>query len=66
MDNILSDQNKFTKSKFERWHLNFAVNQEKCADKVLKKLVESNSMTEKNRKLLKLVGNRPGVRLRFM
>ena len=41
--------------------LNFAVNQEKHVEKVLKKLAKSNSMTEKSRKLLKPVGSRPGV-----
>ena len=41
--------------------LNFAINQEKHVDKVLKKLVESKSMTEKTRKSLKPVGTRPGV-----
>ena len=41
--------------------LNFAINQEKHVDKVLKKLVESKYMTEKTRKLLKPVGTRPGV-----
>ena len=41
--------------------LNFAVDQEKHVDKVCKKLVESNGMTEKNRKLLKPVCSKPGV-----
>ena len=41
--------------------LNFAVNQEKHVDKVLEKLIESSSMTEKNKKSLKPVGSRPGV-----
>ena len=41
--------------------LNFAVNQEKHVDKVLEKLVESSSMTEKNKKSLKPVDSRPGV-----
>ena len=36
-------------------------NQEKHVNKVLKKLVESTSMTEKNGKSLKLVGNGPRV-----
>ena len=35
--------------------LSFAVNQEKHVYKVLEKLVESSSMTEKNKKLLKPV-----------
>ena len=41
--------------------LNFAINQEKHVDKVLKKLVESKSMTEKTSKSLKPVVNRPGI-----
>ena len=41
--------------------LNFSVNLEKHVAKVLKKLVESNSMKEKTRKSLKYVGSRPGV-----
>ena len=40
--------------------LNFAINKEKHVGKVLEKLVESISMTEKN-KSLKPVGSRPGV-----
>ena len=50
--NILSDQKKFTMVNMNDDNLlNFAVNQEKHVAKVLKKLVESSSMTEKNRKL---------------
>ena len=41
--------------------LNFVINQEKHADKILKKLAESKSMTEKTRKSLKPVGTRSGV-----
>ena len=41
--------------------LSFAINQEKHVDKVLKKFVESKSMTEKTRKSLKPVGTRPGI-----
>ena len=62
MDDILSDQEKFSKvSLKDDTLLNFATNQEKHVDKVLKKLVESNSMTDKTRKSLKPVGIRPGV-----
>ena len=62
MDDILSDQKKFSKvSLKDDTLLNFAINQEKHVDKVLKKLVESKSMTEKTRKSLKPVGTRPGV-----
>ena len=61
MDNILNDQKKFTTVNLKDGTLlNFAVNQEKHVDKVLKKLVESNSMTEKKQDIFKPVGNRPG------
>ena len=60
--NILSDQKKFTRVNINDETLfNFAVNQEKHVAKVLKKRVESSSMTEKNRKLLKHVASRRGV-----
>ena len=60
--NILIDQEKFSKlrSLKDNTSLNFAINQGKHVDKVLKKLVESKSMTEKTRKSLKPVGTRPG------
>ena len=62
IDDILSDQNKFCKvSLKDDTLLNFAINQEKHVDKVLKNLVESNSMTKKTSKSLKPVGTRPGV-----
>ena len=47
MDDILSDQKKFSKVNLkDDTLLNFAINQEKHVVKVLKKLVESNSMTD--------------------
>ena len=50
MDKILRDQKKFAKVNLkDDTTLNFAVNQEKPVDKVLKKLIESNSMKEKPR-----------------
>ena len=59
---ISSDQKKFSKvSLKDDTLLNFAINQEKHVDKVLKNPVESNSMTEKTWKSLKPVGTRPGV-----
>ena len=62
MDNILSGQKKFTIVNLkDEILLNFAVNQEKHVDKVLKKFIETNSMTEKDRKSLKPVRSRPGV-----
>ena len=62
MNDILSDPRKFSKlSLKDGTLLNFAINQEKHIDKVLKKLVESKSMTEKAGKSLKPVVTRPGV-----
>ena len=50
--NTLIDQKKLTMVNInDDTLLKFAVNQEKHIAKVLKKLVESSSMTEKNRKL---------------
>ena len=61
MTDILSDQNKSSKVRLkDDTLLNFAINQEKHVDKVLKKFVEAKSMTEKTRKSLKTVGTRPG------
>ena len=54
MNDILSDQKKFSKvSLNHETLLNFAINQEKHVDQVLKKLVESKRMTEKTRKSFK-------------
>ena len=62
MNVILSDQNKFGKvSLKDDTLLNFAINQEKHVDKVLKKFIEFKSMTEKPRKTLKPVDTRPGI-----
>ena len=41
--------------------MNFAVNQEKRAGNILKKLVASNSISEETRRSLKPVGTGPGV-----
>ena len=62
MNDILSDQKKYSKvSLKDGTLLDFAINQEKHIDKVLKKFVESKIMTEKTRKSLKPVGTRPGI-----
>ena len=63
MENILSDQNKFTRVNLkDNILLNFAVIQEKRVDQVLKNLFDSNRMVgKKNRKLLEPVVSRPGV-----
>ena len=59
---ILCNQNKFTiKNLKDDTLLNFNVNQEKHVDKVLKKFVEFDSMTGRNKKLLTPVGSRPSV-----
>ena len=62
MNDVLSDKNKFT---IVNWKndtlLDFAIKQEKHINKVLKKIVESNSTIQKIRKSLKTVGSRPGV-----
>ena len=41
--------------------LNFITSQEKRIDKIYKKLVDSNSMSEETRRHLKPVGTRPGI-----
>ena len=62
MNDILSDQKKFSKVRLkDDTLLSFAINQEKHVEKVLKKFVEFKSMTEKSRKSLKPVGTRPGI-----
>ena len=52
MKNILSGQNKFTKINFKKdtFLLNFAMIQVKRVDKVLKKLVRSNSTVKESKK----------------
>ena len=59
MDDILSGQKKLSLK--DDTLLNFAINQKKHVDKVLKNLAQSKSITEKTRKSLKLAGSRPGV-----
>ena len=54
MGNILIDQEKLIRVNLKDGTLlNFTVNQENHVDKVLKKLVESNSMTEKKKNIVK-------------
>ena len=49
-NNILSNKKKSTIVNLkDTLNLNFAIKQEKCVDKVLKKLVECKGMTETNR-----------------
>ena len=62
MENFLSDQSKFQKITIKDDNLlNFITSQEKCIDKIYKKLVDSNSMSEETRRHLKPVGTRPGI-----
>ena len=61
MENVLSGQSKFQKIALKDGNfLNFITNQKKHIDKIYKKLVDSNSMSEETRKDLKPVGTRPG------
>ena len=62
MENFLSDQSKFQKIALKDDNfLNFITSQEKRIAKIYKKLVDSDSMSEKTRKHLKPVGTRPGL-----
>ena len=57
MDNFLNDIWKFEKINLKNdGILNFAVNQEKCVDNVVKRLVATNSISEETRRSLKPVG----------
>ena len=62
MENLLNDTRKFEKFNLKNdGILNFAVNQEKRVDNILKKLVASNSISEEKSRYLKPVGTRPCV-----
>ena len=62
MESFLSDQSKFQKITIKDDNLlNFITSQEKRIDKIYKKLVGSNSMSEETRRHLKSVGTRPGI-----
>ena len=62
MDNLLNDTQNFKKINLKNdGILNFAINQEKCANNILKKLVASNGISEETRRSLKPVGTRPGI-----
>ena len=62
IENFLSDQSKFqTIAVKDDNFLYFITNQEKRIDKIYKKLVDSNSMSEETRRHLKAVGTRPGI-----
>ena len=62
MENFSIDQSKFQKIALKDDNfLNFITSQEKRIDKIYKKLVDSNSMSEETRRHLKPVGTRPGI-----
>ena len=62
MENPLNDVGKFEKINLRNdGILNFAVNQEKLVDNILKKLVATNSISEETRRSLKPVGTRPSI-----
>ena len=62
MENLLNDTRTFKKIILKNdGILNFAVDQEKRVDKIFKKLVASNSISEERRRFLKPVGARPGI-----
>ena len=62
MENFLSDQSKFLKIAVEDDNfLNFITIQEQRIDKIYKKLVYSNSMSEETRRHLKAVRIRPRI-----
>ena len=62
MENFLSDQNKFLKITLKDDNfLNFITSQEKCIDKIYRKLVDSNSISEETRRHVKPVGTRLGI-----
>ena len=62
MENLLNDTHKFEKINLKNdGILNFAVNQEKRVDNILKELVAANSISEETRKFFKPVGTRPGI-----
>ena len=57
MENFLSDQSKFQKIALkDDTFLNFIISQEKRIDKIYKRFVDSNLMSEETRKHRKLVG----------
>ena len=62
MENFLSDQSKFYKIALKDDNfLNFITSQEKCTDKIYKKFVDSNSISEETRRHLKLERTRPEI-----
>ena len=66
IENLLNDTRKFEKINLKNdGILDFAINQEKRVENILKKLVASNSISEETRRSLKPVGTRPGIMYRL-
>ena len=62
MENLLNDTRKFEKIILKNDRIfNFAINQEKRVDNILKKLVAPNTISEETRRSLKLVGIRADI-----
>ena len=62
MENLLNDTRKFETIYLKKdGILNFAINQEKHVDNILKKVVASKSISGETRRSLKPVGTRPGI-----
>ena len=62
MENLLNDTRKFEKIILKNDRIfNFAINQEKRVDNLLKKLFAPNTISEGTRRSLKLVGIRPDI-----
>ena len=60
MENLLNGTRKFEKINLKNDRiLNFAINQEKRGDNILRKIAASNSIYEETRRSLKSVGTRP-------
>ena len=62
MENLPNDTRKLEKINLKNdGNLNFAVNQEKRVENILKQLVVSNSISEETKRPLKTVGTRSGI-----
>ena len=62
MENLPNDTQKLEKINLKNdGNLNFAVNQEKRVENILKQLVVSNSISEETKRPLKTVGTRSGI-----
>ena len=62
MENFSRDPSKFQKTAVKDNNLfNFITSQVKSIDKIYKKLIHPNSMSEQTRRHLKLVGTRPEI-----